>query len=114
MPRSVAAAAGGGDAPGLHFFSTIAAARRVRLARRRQRGVALEEIIEGLVREGIAGAEVRVSGAGNRFHVRVRSPAFAGLSRVRRQQLVYAAIDGLIRDGSVHAVTIETEAPGRA
>lgn len=71
----------------------------------------MEEIIERLVRERIDDAQVQASGAGDRFHVRVSSPAFAGLSRVRRQQMVYRAIGHLIRDGALHAVTIETDAP---
>ena len=74
----------------------------------------MEEIIERLVRESIDDAQVEASGAGDRFHVRVSSPAFAGLSRVRRQQLVYEAIGHLIRDGALHAVTIETAVPDRA
>lgn len=74
----------------------------------------MEEIIERLVCERIDDAQVEASGAGDRFHVRVSSPAFAGLSRVRRQQLVYEAIGHLIRDGDLHAVTIETAVPDGA
>lgn len=71
----------------------------------------LPTLIEARLRERIADADVSASGEGNRVHVRVASPAFAGLSRVRRQQLVYGAIDDLIRAGTVHAVTMETRAP---
>ena len=71
----------------------------------------MKDIIERMVRERINDAQVEASGAGDRFHVRVSSPAFAGLSRVRRQQLVYEAIGHLLRDGALHAVTIETEVP---
>ncbi len=74
----------------------------------------MQEQIEALVRQRIEGAAVQASGDGNRFHVRVTSAAFAGLSRVRRQQLVYEAIGDLIRDGALHAVTIETEVPAGA
>ena len=62
------------------------------------------------IRDHLEEAEVEVTGEGNRFDVRVTSPAFAGLSRVRQQQLVYEAIGDLIRDGTVHAVTIRTQA----
>ena len=64
------------------------------------------------IRDHLGGAEVEVTGEGNRFDVYVASPAFEGLSRVRRQQLVYEAIGDLIRDGTVHAVTIRTVAAG--
>lgn len=71
----------------------------------------MKKSIESLVRAHIADAEVEARGEGNHFEVFVRSAAFTGLSRVRRQQLVYGAIGELIRDGSVHAVTIRTLAP---
>ena len=61
------------------------------------------------IREHLGDAQVEVTGEGNRFDLRVASAAFKGLSRVRQQQLVYEAIGDLIRDGSVHAVTIRTE-----
>ena len=61
------------------------------------------------IRDHLGEAEVEVVGEGNRFDLRVTSAAFEGLSRVRRQQLVYEAIGDLIRDGTVHAVTIGTE-----
>ena len=67
----------------------------------------MQESIAGLVRAHVADADVDVQADGNHFHVSVTSAAFAGLGRVRRQQLVYEAIGHLIRDGSVHAVTID-------
>ena len=57
------------------------------------------------------GAAVAVAGEGNRFEVHVVSAAFEGLSRVKRQQAVYAAIGDLIASGAVHAVTIRAATP---
>ena len=68
--------------------------------------------LENRIRDHLGEAEVRVTGEGNRFDVRIQSPAFEGLSRVRRQQLVYEAIGDLIRDGTVHAVTIRALTAG--
>ena len=65
------------------------------------------EDIEARLREELQAAEVTVDGAGNRFEIDVVSDEFAGLSRVKRQQLVYAAIDDLIASGAIHAVTIK-------
>ena len=65
--------------------------------------------LQNRIRAHLGEAEVEVTGEGNRFDLRVTSAAFKGLSRVRRQQLVYEAIGDLIRDGTVHAVTIRTE-----
>ena len=65
------------------------------------------EDIEARLREELHAAEVTVAGAGNRFEIDVVSDEFAGLGRVKRQQLVYAAIDDLIASGAIHAVTIK-------
>lgn len=69
------------------------------------------EDIEARLREELRAAEVTVDGAGNRFEIDVVSDEFAGLSRVKRQQLVYAAIDDLIASGAIHAVTIKAATP---
>ncbi len=74
----------------------------------------MQESIAGLVRAHVADADVEVRADGNHFKVTVTSAAFAGLGRVRRQQLVYQAIGHLIRDGSVHAVTIDAVTPDEA
>ena len=63
------------------------------------------------IESAIADAAVTASGDGSRMQIRVVSPAFAGLSRVRKQQLVYAAIAELIAAGELHAVTIQALTP---
>lgn len=74
----------------------------------------MKESIAELVRAHVRDAAVEVHADGSHFQVAVTSPAFAGQSRVRRQQLVYQAIGELIRDGSVHAVTIRAMTPEEA
>lgn len=64
------------------------------------------EDIEERLRTALADAQVVVTGAGNRFEIDVVCDEFDGLSRVKRQQLVYATIDDLIASGAIHAVTI--------
>ena len=71
----------------------------------------MNESIAGLIRAHLGDADVEVDSDGSHFEVRVTSAAFAGLSRVRRQQLVYEAIGELIREGTVHAVTIRASTP---
>lgn len=66
------------------------------------------EEIKALVEQGIEGAEAAVAGEGDKFQIRVVSDAFAGLNRVRKQQLVYGCINHLIQDGSIHAVSLQT------
>jgi BolA family transcriptional regulator, general stress-responsive regulator len=50
---------------------------------------------------------------GRHFSVRVVSPAFAGLSRVKRHRLVYDALQALIPQG-IHALAIDARAPGES
>ena len=64
------------------------------------------EDIEARLRDALGDAEVTVDGAGNRFEIDVVSDDFDGLNRVKRQQVVYAAIEDLIASGAIHAVTI--------
>ena len=47
------------------------------------------------------------------FALTVTSAAFAGLSRVARQRMVYAALGDLMAD-RVHALTIRALAPGES
>ncbi len=63
------------------------------------------------VAQAIVPSEVTARGDASRMEVVVVSPAFEGVSRVKKQQLVYAAIAELIRDGALHAVTIRAYTP---
>ncbi len=60
--------------------------------------------VRALLETHFAGAEVSVEGGtGGHYAVRVVSEAFAGLAKVRRQQLVMAGFSEQFADGSVHA-----------
>ena len=67
--------------------------------------------VETRVAQAIIPSEVTARGDASRMEVVVISPAFEGVSRVKKQQLVYAAIAELIRDGALHAVTIRAYTP---
>lgn len=69
------------------------------------------EDVKALVEAGIDDAEVAVEGAGDKFDIRVVSPAFEGLMPVKKQKLVYSCINDKIADGSIHAVNIQTWTP---
>ncbi|MBL7373501.1 BolA family transcriptional regulator, partial [Escherichia coli] len=47
------------------------------------------------------------------YRARIVSGAFAGLSRVKQHQLVYAALKGQM-GGELHALALETSAPQTA
>jgi acid stress-induced BolA-like protein IbaG/YrbA len=72
-----------------------------------------DEIVAAL-RNAFPGAEIDLELSGNRAELAVVSAAFVGLSRVRRQQAVYACIQQFIADGSLHAVTMRVLAPDEA
>jgi len=72
----------------------------------------MTEEITNLIRKRIPDAEVDAAVEGNRAQITVVSKEFEGLTRVRKQQLVYACIDHLISDGSLHAVSIRALTPG--
>jgi acid stress-induced BolA-like protein IbaG/YrbA len=66
-----------------------------------------EEEIKTLVESGMPGASVSIGGDGYHIDVIVVSDDFEGLSRVRRQQLVYGLLSDAIRSGAVHAVNVK-------
>ncbi len=69
-----------------------------------------KRIIES-IQAKLAESVVEVDLDGNRALITVISAAFEGKSRVQKQQLVYGCIDGFIKDGSLHAVTIRALTP---
>jgi stress-induced morphogen len=75
--------------------------------------VALE--IERLIRTAIPDAEVAITdlaGDGDHYAARVVSASFAGLSRIKQHQAVYAALGGRM-GGELHALQLTTAAlPG--
>ena len=69
--------------------------------------------IERLIRDAIPDAEVTITdlaGDGDHYAARVVSSVFAGLSRVRQHQLVYAAL-GTRMGNELHALQLTTAAP---
>lgn len=71
----------------------------------------MQEEITRRVVDAIADATVSVAVDGNRAMIDVVSPVFSDLSRVKKQQLVYACIEDLIASGDLHAVTIKADTP---
>ncbi|HEX7036835.1 MAG TPA: BolA/IbaG family iron-sulfur metabolism protein [Pseudomonadales bacterium] len=66
------------------------------------------------IRQRLPDAEVEVEVDGNRALITVISRSFDGLSRVKRQQAVYAAVGPFISDGTLHAVSIRALTPEEA
>jgi stress-induced morphogen len=69
--------------------------------------------IERMIMAAIPDAEVTIrdlAGDGDHYAARVVSPSFAGMSRVRQHQAVYAALGGRV-GGELHALQVETAVP---
>jgi stress-induced morphogen len=69
--------------------------------------------LEAELRQAFPDAEIAIedlAGDGDHYRARITSPAFAGLSRIRQHQLVYAALKGKV-GGELHALALETSAP---
>ena len=69
--------------------------------------------IETMIREALPDAKVEVrdlAGDGEHYAATVVSPSFAGMSRVKQHQTVYAALKGRM-GGVLHALALTTSAP---
>jgi len=62
------------------------------------------EAVKQLLLDKLADCDVDVSGDGRHFAIVVIGDIFAGLTPVKKQQLVYGALSELFADGSIHAV----------
>jgi acid stress-induced BolA-like protein IbaG/YrbA len=69
------------------------------------------ESIAGLIRAGIPGAEVQVTGDGSHFEAVVVSEAFDGLTPIKRQRLVMDTVKAELASGELHALSIKTYTP---
>ncbi|WBH15417.1 BolA/IbaG family iron-sulfur metabolism protein [Sphingomonas radiodurans] len=74
--------------------------------------MAADEIV-ALIRAGIPDAEVEITdlaGDGDHYAAKVISASFAGVSRVKQHQAVYAALGGRM-GGVLHALQLTTGVP---
>jgi stress-induced morphogen len=68
-------------------------------------------VLEAHLREAFPDASIAIedlAGDGDHYRAHVVSSLFAGLSRVRQHQLVYAALKGKM-GGELHALALETK-----
>jgi stress-induced morphogen len=69
--------------------------------------------IERLIKASIPDAEVTIhdlAGDGDHYAARVVSSSFAGMTRIKQHQAVYAALGGRM-GGELHALQLETAVP---
>ena len=66
--------------------------------------------VRDYIAAGLTCTHVEVDGDGRHFFATIVSPAFEGLSRVRRHQLVYGALGERMRE-EIHALSMRTLTP---
>jgi acid stress-induced BolA-like protein IbaG/YrbA len=69
------------------------------------------EAVAQLIRTGLPGAEVHVTGDGSHFDAVVISTDFDGKSPIQKQRLVMDTVRAQIESGELHALSIKTFTP---
>ena len=64
--------------------------------------------IEKLLVKELNLAEAHVTSDGSHFQIIAVSDEFESMSRVKKQQTIYAPLKSMIADGSMHAISIKT------
>jgi acid stress-induced BolA-like protein IbaG/YrbA len=67
--------------------------------------------VETLLKESLTLDEVIVKANGSHYEVIAVGDCFDGLSKVKKQQLVYGPLMDTISDGTIHAVSIKAFTP---
>lgn len=71
------------------------------------------EAVKKLIRDGMPGAEVTVTGDGSHFEAVVISNAFTGKTPLQKQRLVMGTVKPQIESGELHALSIKTFTPAQ-
>lgn len=66
------------------------------------------ESIRQILASGLGECQVDMQADGSKLMLSLVSNEFEGLSKVKRQQLVYALLNDRISSGEIHAVTMTT------
>ena len=69
------------------------------------------EAIKTLLSNHFPDAVIDAESEGSHLNLTITSSAFGGLSPVKKQQLVYAALNDKIVSGEVHAINMKTLTP---
>ena len=67
--------------------------------------------VKEILLSGLGDSDISMEIDGNKVVLNIVSNVFEGLSRVKRQQKVYALLNDMIASGEIHAVTMITQTP---
>lgn len=69
--------------------------------------------VAALVRNELPDCEIQVQNDGNHYLVVAIGDCFEGMSPVKKQQLIYAALNDQLAEGTIHALTIKAFTPAQ-
>ena len=69
------------------------------------------EKVEALIRAGLPGADVTVTGDGRHFEATVVSPEFTGKSLIQKHRMVMETVKAEIASDELHALSIKAFTP---
>jgi acid stress-induced BolA-like protein IbaG/YrbA len=64
-----------------------------------------------LISKHMPNSQVIIGGDGHHFEATIISEAFSGLSKIKRQQMIYQALALYITSGAIHALNLNTYTP---
>ena len=67
--------------------------------------------VEAMVKADLPDCEIQVQADGSHYLVVAIGDRFAGMSPVKKQQLIYATLKDPLADGTIHALTIKAFTP---
>ena len=67
----------------------------------------MKDVITDVISKGIEFDDLSVEGSESKFTVRIVSNVFKGKSTIQRHKMIYALLDGYIKTGEIHALTIK-------
>ena len=67
----------------------------------------MKDIITDVISKGIEFDDLSVEGSESKYTVRIISNVFKGKSTIERHKMIYALLDGYIKTGEIHALTIK-------
>ena len=67
----------------------------------------MRDAITNVISKGIKFDDLSVEGSESKYTVRIISNVFKDKSTIQRHKMIYALLDGYIKTGEIHALTIK-------
>ena len=67
--------------------------------------------VETMIQTKLPNAQVQVAGDGEHFEAIIVSDEFAGKTKVKQHQMVYAAVQEAMSSDTIHALSLKTYTP---